>query len=91
MNANTAMITAYQFGKIQKELARAERVAKEEMPKGQFVFVGVDATYIYFNVVARLSETNDQEIRDIKAKTRFEPLSETTDPHYKGIFRMFVM
>ena len=82
-------IDAYTIEKGMKNIEEAKRIAASEMPQAKFVFVGMDSKFIFFNVVAR-SATED-EIRDIKEKTRFYPLSENTRPIYKGEFKMRIM
>jgi len=77
--------------RIPKNIAEAERIASREMRKAKFALVGADSEFIYFNVVARLTDVTENEIRDIKEKTRFEPLSESRHPIYVGKFRMRIM
>lgn len=82
------MITAYNFQKSHQVIDEAKGITKSEMPKADFVLVGVDNEYVYFNVVAKLSQTNANEIEDIIAKTRFEPIEISTNRIYKGEFKI---
>jgi len=82
------MITAYTLKRLAIAQADAESAAAVEMPKGTFVLVGIDAEFVYFNVACKMSQTNAQEIKDLKEKTGFETLSEKTAGVYVGEFRI---
>ena len=84
-------IDAHTLGKAMKNIEEAKRIASREMPRSKFALVGIDEKYVYFNVVARLTDVTENEILDIVAKTRFEPLDESRHPIYVGKFRMRIM
>lgn len=56
----------------------AKRIVGVEMPKAKFVLKGISDKFVYFNVVCKLHETDEEEMEDIVAKTRF----------YVGEFKM---
>lgn len=58
------------------------------MPYATFVFTGMDNENIYFNVCARLGEVTSQEVKDIKQKTMFLCITESSNGIYKGEFSM---
>lgn len=82
------MLTAYNYNKALEVIKEVKRILKIEMPRGNFVFVGVDNDYLYFNVVSKLHLTNEQEIKDICQKTRFIPLNVFQHMIYKGEFKI---
>jgi lipopolysaccharide export LptBFGC system permease protein LptF len=70
------MITAESFQKAQRTLNEAQNIVDVEMPNAKVVFVGADNDYLFFNVIAKRSQVTDQQIKDIKEKTRFETITE---------------
>lgn len=85
------MISAHAFNKAHETINEAQRILQREMPKGHFVLVGVSEQSVFFNVVCKLHETNKEQMRDIKAKTRFMLMEETTQHIYKGQFSILIM
>lgn len=83
------MIPAATVEKALKTKDEAKRIAKSEMPSGEFVFQGMDEKYVYFRVASKKATKN--EIRDIKEKTRFEAIVERESPIYVGDFRIRIM
>lgn len=83
------MITAESFQKAQTTLIEAQGITKVEMPDAKLIFVGADNDYLFFNVIAKRSAVADQEIKNLKEKTRFETISEH-DTHliYRAEFKM---
>ena len=82
------MITAIEFQKAQKAIESAKDATLIEMKNATFVFTGVDNKHIYFNVIGKLAEISDIEIKNLRQKTRFVPLMQTKKTIYKGAFRM---
>lgn len=73
------------------EIERAKSVAKDIMPNAEFVFVGMTNEHIVFNLVAKTDQITDQEIKDIKEKTRFACTNEEKNwCVYKGEFVVYV-
>ena len=65
------MLTAFNFKKAHKAIESIEQQIQSEMPKGNFVLVGIDNEFVYFNVAAKPTEITEQEKRDLEEKTRF--------------------
>ena len=82
------MISAYNFQKAQEALVSAEQQAKSEMPTADFVFIGVDNRFLYFNVVAKPEPGLERDAKNLKEKTRFGVIREQLSPIYKGEFWM---
>jgi len=85
------MLTAYEIEKGMKNLEEAKRAATSEMPEAQFVFMGMSAEFVYFNLVAKPHMLTLKQRTDIIQKTRFMPLSISEEPVYIGKFKMHVM
>lgn len=82
------MITAYNFDKAHQVIDEAKRITENEMPAATFVLVGVDNEFVYFNVVAKLSQVTESQIEDICAKTRFIPIGIDQRAIYTGKFKI---
>lgn len=82
------MISAYTLAQASKTVEEASRIAKVEMPQATFVFVGIDAEYVYFNLIAK--HITQQQSRDIVQKTRFIPISQACNGIYKGEFQISI-
>ncbi len=88
------MIDSYIFTKIEKNIKEIQRSVDSEAPGAQYSFRGVTKDYIYFAVVAKESKITEDEITDLKQKTRFEILTETMPSKsqpYIGLFRVSIM
>lgn len=85
------MISAFTLQQANKCIEEAQRITRSEMPKSKFSFVGLDGEFIYFNVAAKITDTNEDEILNIVAKTRFEPIETTDKLIYVGKFKMKIM
>ena len=83
-------VDAHYYEKIDKNIAEAKRAAKSEMPNSTFIFKGFDEEFIHFSIACRLSDTNEQQIKDIQVKTRFIPIEENKEIVYNGKFKMQV-
>lgn len=82
-------LTAYSFNKAGEAVRSAEQQAKSEMPNSTFVLTGLNNKEIFFNVVCKMSQTNQKEIRDLGAKTRFlRGFEQTGGEVYVGQFSM---
>jgi hypothetical protein len=68
------MLDGRTFKKIEEELPRLEELAKHYIPHAEFIFMGCDNEFIYFNVVAQ--KASNEQICDISAKTHFRPITE---------------
>jgi hypothetical protein len=86
------MITAESFKKAQVAIEEAKSITKGIMPTAQCVFIGADNKYVYFNVVAKMSGINTNQMADITQKTRFqvimEDCSDYSDLLYHVSFKM---
>lgn len=73
--------------KIEKALHLVE-IAKvitaQDMPKSAFVFKGIDNDKIYFRIVCKNKDTNEQQIRDIQEKTPFGFDEISIEPFFKA-------
>ncbi len=85
------MFTADNIRNAQVEAETAESITREIAPRASFVFIGVENHSIYFNVVGRLSDINNEQSCDLQEKTRFELISERRDMIYKAEFKMEMM
>ena len=83
-------VEAFYYEKIGKNIDEAKRIAKCEMPNSIFFFKGFDEQFIYFSIACRLRDTNEQQMEDIKAKTRFIIIEENKEIVYSGEFKMQV-
>ena len=68
------MITAESFKKAGAALQEAKRDTESWMPKAKLVFIGADNDYLFFNVVAKASSITEQQVRNLKEKTRFQTI-----------------
>ena len=80
------MISATTLTQANKIVESSKVAALQEMPNATFVFKGLDSENIYFDVVCKLSKTNESEIKDLSEKTWFNPVSESSISIYKGEF-----
>lgn len=81
------MVTAYNLEFATGLIERCKEIVKREMPNGFFCLKGIDNKAIYFNVIAKLNEVTENQMRDIKAKTYFYAYEETTESNiYRGSF-----
>lgn len=85
------MISAISFQKAIKAQASAKQQVLAEMPEAIFALQSVDDYCIYFGVLALCKETSDQQIRNLKEKTRFALLGETNSGiYYSALFKMYL-
>lgn len=82
------IIDSRTLDKAMSTIEEAKRIVSVEMPKANFVLKGISDKFIYFNVVCKLHETDEDEMEDIVAKTRFYVINITDSPIYVGEFKM---
>lgn len=85
------LISANVLENALKEKEVASVIVKKEAPNAYFVFKGIDKESIYFSVVAKKSQITEDEIRNLKEKTRFQTIEENNHPIYTGYFKMDIM
>ena len=85
------VIDARTFNKANGTIEEIKHILDSEMPKGDFIFLGIDKNFVYFKVACRSSDTNSVQIRDIKEKTRFHVVEEKLEPFYLGEFKIRIM
>lgn len=85
------MITAKTFQKAIEAQGSAKQQLSSEMPNAVFSLMSVDEEFIYFAIAVGEKETNKQEIKDLKEKTRFLLIDEYVSNNcYCASFKMYL-
>lgn len=85
------MISAHVLREGQGEVINAGQVVSVEAPFAEFVWLGQDSEYIYFNVVCKPHLITDEQKVNLQVKTRFYLMNEeSTQWLYKAEFRVAI-